>query len=124
MAWPQGLEGDELSFPPGGEVYLAPWAQGPPAKEENLAAQGLQYGPGRQTLLLVFWRRQGDGAEGERQLRAPAGGRARGSRLMSPSLVVTTPGAAATGPRCDPGSATVSRWTWGSFTLIGSVSLC
>ena len=63
MAWPQGLEGDELSFPPGGEVYLAPWAQGPPAKEENLAAQGLQYGPGRQTLLLVFWRRQGRGGK-------------------------------------------------------------
>lgn len=44
VAWPQGPGGDELSSPPGGEVHLSPWAQGPPAKEENLAAEGLQSG--------------------------------------------------------------------------------
>lgn len=35
--WSQGLGGDELSFPPWGEVNLAPWGPASQATEEMLA---------------------------------------------------------------------------------------
>ena len=54
MARPQGQEDDELSSPLGAEAHLSAWAQGPPAKEENLAAESLQSGSRRNCSYLLF----------------------------------------------------------------------
>ena len=54
MARPQGPEGDELSSPLGGEAHLSAWAEGPPAKEENLAAESLQSGSRRNCSYPLF----------------------------------------------------------------------
>ena len=54
MARPQGPEGDELSYPLGGEAHLSALAQGPPAKEENFAAESLQSGSRRNCSYPLF----------------------------------------------------------------------
>ena len=54
VAWPLGPAGDELSSPLGGEAHLSAWAEGPPAKEENLAAESLQSGSRRNCSYPLF----------------------------------------------------------------------